>query len=268
MKRGALLFAFNSENCDYYHMAEFTAKRINHFLNLPVTLVTNEESLPEYPKFNFDSIILEEPNTSNKRDKKIWQNKDRYKAYHFSPYDETLLLDVDFLINSNKLTQVFSIYDDFMCHGSTSFFMFPNLNQEYLSKNSFQLLWATAIAFKKTTKTKHIFECIEMIQNNFEHYANIHGFLGGVYRNDYALTLALRIANGHKISNKELIPWNLWHVSKDVIVYPNTNNEFNTEYTMTVDETKNGRTRKNYIVIKDFDFHMMSKDNFSEIVNG
>ena len=39
MTRGALLFAFNSPKYDYYAMAEHTAKRINHFLNMPVTLV-------------------------------------------------------------------------------------------------------------------------------------------------------------------------------------------------------------------------------------
>ena len=44
MSRGAILFAFNSPKYDYYAMAEFTAKRINHFLDIPVTLVTNEKS--------------------------------------------------------------------------------------------------------------------------------------------------------------------------------------------------------------------------------
>ena len=38
MSRGAILFAFNSPKFNYYKMAEATAKRINHFLSMPVTL--------------------------------------------------------------------------------------------------------------------------------------------------------------------------------------------------------------------------------------
>ena len=45
MKRGAILFAFNSEKYDYYTMAIAAAKRINHFLNLPVTVVTDKDSV-------------------------------------------------------------------------------------------------------------------------------------------------------------------------------------------------------------------------------
>ena len=36
MTKGALLFAFNSPKYNYYEMAVATAKRINHFLDLPV----------------------------------------------------------------------------------------------------------------------------------------------------------------------------------------------------------------------------------------
>jgi hypothetical protein len=266
MKKGVLLFAFNSPKYNYYEMAEFTAKRVNHFLNLPVTLVTDEDSLPNNPKFNFDEIILTEPNKSNKREFGTWINKDRFKAYEFSPYEETILLDVDYIINSNKLLDIFNIYDDFACHDTTKFFMYPKAKQEILSKNSFNILWATVIAFKKTSKTKQLFECMEMIQNNLQHYVNIHGFIGGTYRNDYALTLATRIVNGHKNSTKDFIPWSLWHVNKDISLYKNTTNEFNTEYTAMIDVWKNGKSRKDYITIKDFDFHLMSKDNFKNIV--
>jgi hypothetical protein len=266
MKKGVLLFAFNSPKYNYYEMAEFTAKRVNHFLNLPVTLLTDEDSLPNNPKFNFDEIILTEPNKSNKREFGTWINKDRFKAYEFSPYDETIILDVDYIINSNKLLDIFNIYDDFACHNTTKFFMYPKAEQEMLSTNSFSILWATVIAFKKTSKTKQLFECMKMIQHNLEHYVNIHKFIGGTYRNDYALTLALKIINGHKNSTKDFIPWNLCHVSKDISIYKNTTNEFNTEYTIMFDNWKNGKSRKEYITIKDFDFHLMSKDNFKNIV--
>ena len=107
MSSGAIEFPFNSDKCHYYEMAEFTAKRINHFLDLPVTIVTDESSLPKKSKYKFDKIITTVPDRSNYRDSGIWINKGRYQAYEFSPYDETLLLDVDYMVNSDQLLKHF-----------------------------------------------------------------------------------------------------------------------------------------------------------------
>jgi len=266
MSRGALLFAFNSPRYDYYSMAEYTAKRINHFLKLPVTLITDENSLPNNSKFNFDHIKLVEPDKNNIKDYSVWINKGRYQAFELSPYDETILLDTDYMVNSNKLLKTFDLSEDFCCHDKTSFFMHPNAPQEVLSAYSFNTLWATVITFRKTNRAKQIFECLEMVQKNYEHYANIHSFIAGVYRNDYALTLALRIANGHLIPKSDIIPWNLMHVGKNTSVYSNSEEEFNTEYTVMFDNWQRGKIRKEYITIKDMDFHVMNKDNFMELI--
>jgi hypothetical protein len=112
MTRGAILFAFNNQKFDYYKMAVATAKRINHFLNMPVTVVTNDDSITD-TTYKFDHTITVEADKTNYREKQIWINKGRYQAYELSPYDETLLLDTDYMINSTKLLSVFDYYDDF-----------------------------------------------------------------------------------------------------------------------------------------------------------
>ena len=266
MSRGALLFAFNSPRYNYYAMAEYTAKRINHFLGLPVTIVTDEPSIPNNPNYKFDNTIVVEPDKNNIRDYVVWINKGRYQAYELSPYDETLLLDTDYVVNSDRLLRTFDISNDFCCHDATSFLMHPKAPQEILSAYSFNTLWATVITFKKTARAKQIFECLEMVQKNYEHYANIHSFIAGVYRNDYALTLALRIANGHLNEQNDIIPWNLLHVGKNTSVYAESTNEFNTEYTVMFDNWQRGKIRKEYINIKDTDFHVMNKENFLELI--
>lgn len=266
MNRGAILFAFNSEKFDYYKMAVATAKRINHFLGLPVTVVTDENSITD-ETYRFDTVITVEPDKSNYRENQVWINKGRYQAYEYSPYEETLLLDTDYMVNSNKLLQVFDYYDDFCCHDTTSYLMEPNAVQEVLSSYSFKTLWATAVVFRKTVRTKQIFQCLEMVQKNYDHYANIHNFIGGVYRNDYALTLALRIANGHTDLPRDIIPWNLVHVgNKNIHIYRNNDDEFNTEYTVLYDNWTKNKIRKEYITFKDMDFHVMNKENFMELI--
>jgi len=85
MSKGALLFAFNSPKYNYYEMAVATAKRINHFLGLPVTLVTDSESLPVKQSYQFDNIVMAPADKSNKRDWGLWYKKGRYRGYQFSP---------------------------------------------------------------------------------------------------------------------------------------------------------------------------------------
>lgn len=266
INRGVILFAFNSPRYNYYKMAEYTAKRINHFLNLPVTLVTDENSLPESPDFNFDNIVLVEPDKNNIREYQVWINKGRYQAYDLSPYDETILLDVDYVVNSDKLLKLFDFDTDFCCHDNTSFLMHPNVAQEVLSSYSYKTLWATVVMFKKTERAKQIFECLKMVQENYPHYADIHSFVAGVYRNDYALTLALRIANGHLMKSTDIIPWDLMHVGKNTTVYKSNDDSFNTEFVVMFDNWQRGKIRKEYSIIKDCDFHVMNKDNFVELI--
>ena len=268
MKRGAILFAHNSPKYDYYSMAVATAKRINHFLGLPVTIVTDEDSIDLTSDYKFDKTLITTPDKSNKRDWGIWINKGRYQAYEFSPYDETLLLDVDYVVNSDKLNKTFDLSKDFSCHNRAEFFMNPNISQETLGPFSFDTLWATVIMFKKTKKSKQIFECLEMVQKNFNHYANIYGFISDTFRNDYALTLALRLINGHIIPKDNIIPWSLMHLgsNSNTKIYKNSDDKFNTEYTVMMDVVTRGKTRKEYMIIKNMDFHVIDKEYFMDVI--
>ena len=107
-----------------------------------------------------------------------------------------------------------------------------------------------------------------MVQGNYEHYGNIHSFVGGVYRNDYALTLALKIVNGHSDNKRDYIPWNLIHVGKNTQIEKVNDDMFDTEFKIKFDNWKKGKIRKEYINIKDMDFHVMNKELYEEIING
>lgn len=265
MIRGSLLFAYNTDTCNYYKQAEITACRINHFLNLPVSLVTDEQSLPENPLNVFDRIILTEPNKSNKKFKEVWINKNRYRAFEISPYDETLLLDTDYVVNSNLLNKLFTLYTDFCCHNSTNFLMTENTFNEHLSDFSYKTQWATVVYFRKTKKCKQIFDTMEMVQENYLHYANLHNFLTEPFRNDYAISIAKRIVQGQTELEKEVIPWPLTHIGNKTKVYKTSNNFYDTEFLIVFDKWMNGKIKKEYMTIKDYDFHLMDKENFMEL---
>lgn len=267
MSRGAILFAFNSPRYDYYKMAEYTAKRINHFLDLPVTIVTDKESLKSKSKYKFDNVVTVNPDTSNTREGFTWINKGRYQAYELSPYDETLLLDVDYMVNSDRCNKIFDTMYDFACHDTTAYYFNVHQNQELLHPNSHQTCWATVVGFRRSNRVEQIFDCMKMIQDNYRHYAHIHGYLPKVFRNDFALTLALRIVNGHTYLPGDIIPWSLLHVSKNVAVHANNNKKFNTEFTLLYDKWFKSKIKKEYITIKNTDFHTINKDIFVELIN-
>lgn len=262
MKKGVILFAFNSRRYDYYKMAVATAKRINHFLELPVTVVTDENSVTD-TEYSFDQkIIIETPNTDNQRTWGTWINKDRFRAYELTPYDDTIILDVDYVVNSKSLLKTFTLPNDFSCHCNSIYLLKPDMPTELLGHFGLQTMWATVVRFQKTNRVEQIFNCIEVIQKNFDHYAKLHGLIYHTYRNDYALTLANHLVNGHMFDRKDMIPWNLVHIHPQNKVY----NAGEYEYAVSKHIFKNNKSKTEYVLVKDIDFHMMDKDNFLELI--
>jgi hypothetical protein len=267
MTRGVLLFAFNSPDYDYVKMAEFTAKRAKHFLKLPSTVVTDTFSLKNLNEELFDKVIIVDSDDTNNFQGRVWLNKGRYQAYDLSPYDETLLLDVDYIINSNTLLKVFELMDDFICHESITYLMNEYDKKEYFNpKLSISSLWATVIGFKKTKRVKQIFELLRMVQENYTHYGNLYKFSTDMYRNDYGLTIGWKIANGHFNVKSDILPWNLIHIGPKTYVYKNSSNDFNTEYTIIFDKWFKNKIKKEYITIKDMDFHIINKDIVVDLI--
>lgn len=266
MTRGAIVFAFNSPKVDYYSMAEYTAKRINHFLELPVTIVTDDKSIPKKPNYKFDNVVISEPDTDNNFRGDVWLNKGRFQAYQYSPYEQTLLLDVDYMVNSDRLLKVFDLMNDYVCHQNIAQLMIPKGEQEKLSANSFHALWATVLGFRKTEKAEQLFACMKMIQKNYKHYANLYNFSPDIYRNDFALTIAHRLVNGHYYDNTNILPWNLMHVWLKTNLFVERKSKFNTKYIVIYDNHKNNKVRKEYITIKDMDFHVINKDVFLRLM--
>ena len=59
MTKGILVFAYNNADIDYVKQAAFLAGRAKEYLNLPVSIVTDEKSIGDRYKDWFDNIIIE-----------------------------------------------------------------------------------------------------------------------------------------------------------------------------------------------------------------
>jgi len=215
MSTGALIFAHNNDGVDYINLANFAASRITKFLNIPVTLVTDEaQDMDVYPNNNFQSIIKipSESATSNiklfhdgilfKTGLK-WKNLTRNHVYNLTPYDKTLVIDSDYIINSDVLKPALSRSAEFQIYKecldlaewrSTDYF-------KRVNDQSIPFYWATAFIFEKTPATEALFELIGYIKANWNYFRVLYCIKSPLFRNDFAFSIAIHIMNGKTNGN-------------------------------------------------------------------
>ena len=202
MTQGVVFFAFNSGPIDYVRIAQWNAANVRRHLNLPVTLITDTHVDDPI----FDQVILVENVEADRRiffdqDKLVpWRNRGRCSAYELSPYDTTLLLDVDYVVASTKLLYLLGDSRDFVCHQrAEDVTQFTDSNIETFGEHRMPMSWATVVKFNRSYIAEQVFDIMAMVQNNYAHYADLYRFRHAPFRNDYALSIALALVNGHSV---------------------------------------------------------------------
>lgn len=189
MTRGALIFAYNNESIDYQRIAQLNEKLIGKNLGVPTTIITGTKERTNARTFRYgeESEVVS------------WHNTDRMTAYELSPYDETLLLDADYLILSDNLNFVWGTSSEFLCANSVYDVTGKNSfhANKMMSKYSFPLRWATCVYFRKTPYAKSIFDMMAEVRDNYEYYSLLFNFRAKPYRNDFALSVALQLLSGY-----------------------------------------------------------------------
>ena len=217
-KRGFLLHAFGNKELDYGKLAVCCALSIKTNLkNNYVTVVMDEEtkkrlssSLPKnIYKTAFDKIIIsKEKFPSGKRlyfdspainFKANFNNQNRVLSYIYSPYDETILLDIDYIIMNNSLDDVWGNSEDILMNSNVIDLkseQFGNIEEQRISNHGIPLYWATLVYFKKSEFSETFFELLEYIRYEYIFFQFLYGFKQGFYRNDFSYSIAAHIMSG------------------------------------------------------------------------
>jgi len=184
--RGILAFAYNTAATDYESIAHKTLAVASRQLGLPYTLVTDKEFPCNIHNTRYD-IDLEQFVQ--------WRNQGRHAAYELSPYKETLVIDVDYLILDNGLLDIFSLPWDYLLHRRSHALTvdWPTT----MGPHSLPYVWATVFAFRKTEKAQQFFELVGKIQRNYSYYCALFNVQERNYRNDYAFAIADIVLNGY-----------------------------------------------------------------------
>jgi hypothetical protein len=264
MTKGILIFAFNSEQLDYLAMAAWAANNIHRHLNLPVAVVTDITDIPEH--YNFDRVVhtvAHEPTSRGFRDidgSVKWYNGNRVDAYALSPWDQTLVLDADYIVASDQLLTLFDIDQDFICHRMaydiTGAQPFTDVN--WFGGHSMPMWWATVMMFRRSPTAKMIFSCMQMIKANWQHYRDIYKISESTYRNDYALSIALGIVNGHTL-NHAGIPWDLATLTSAHVVELVDQDCYKIIF-------QDATEKYQWIQLNNQDFHAMGKRHLGELI--
>lgn len=216
MTTGALIFAFNNEATDYVKLAAWSAERIRRFLDIPVAVVTNDPGAQ-----GFDRVIVAQPSTGGTRhfedhgQRVSWHNASRVDAYDLSPWDRTLLLDADYVINSSDLALLLAYDLDIMLHDRALDVTGRSMHgHATYGRHALPMSWATVMTWRRSAMAGYVFGMMQMIRDNWSHYRELYGINQATYRNDYAVSMALQLVNGCT-THVSAIPWSLWSVMPD-----------------------------------------------------
>ena len=192
MSRGILMFGLNNETIDYLKMCVTNAALIKKNMgDIPVSVVTSEFALSwdwatanrelidslvdliilpgmgglEVPELYANKRIFRNTQYFNKTD--VFLNQNRSSAYDLSPYDETLLIDCDYLVLSDSLNVVWGGVEDFLISKDAVHLNHGRLNatEWRLSPYGIRMYWATIVYFKKSDRARMVFDLVTHIKN-------------------------------------------------------------------------------------------------------
>lgn len=270
MTQGILIFAFNNSEIDYVSIAAYAAKQAKKFLNLPVSIVTNQASYVQ-DKFSkvFDKVILfNDTSTQVKRfyngsdsyKSAVWHNASRSNCYELTPYDETLVIDSDFIINSDFLKYCWAQPNDFLIYdNSLDLASWRDTSEfDYISQYSIKFYWATVFFFRKNKKTELFFNLIDYIKNNWHYFQRLYQLPSLKYRNDHAFSIAINILGSDLIST---IPNKLTYI---------TDRDYLLEHTDTkmkfLIQKKGLSDQYTAVSTSNMDMHVMSKYSLLQVI--
>jgi hypothetical protein len=263
--KGVLMFARNSK-LDYMRIAQHNCGLIKEHLQLPVAVITDTKTRDESDTTMFDHVIMDNTEDTNKRVfyfngeslSTPWINGSRSDAYDLTPFDRTLLLDADYLIMSNNYKKLFDLDIEFTCHYSVLDVTGQNLYKADKRLNSYTIpmVWATAVLFDKCNFSENVFTMMKLVKEHWEYYSSLYQFNRKVFRNDFALSIALHILGGYG-TNTYSIPWALPTLTSraKIIDY----NERGIKYVYE-------KQKRNYVGRVRQDIHIMDKKSLVDFI--
>jgi hypothetical protein len=224
--RGFLIFAHNNEEVDYGKIALCSSLMIKANCKVnDVCLVTDQGTLDWLRKSMGDKLVdyafqhvkimsYDEVKTANAqrgfRDSAStvknlsWLNSTRSSAYELSPFDETIMIDSDVLVQDSLFDLVWGNDEDVLINRDvvTLEHKKPNIHEVRLDGMGIPMYWATQVYFRKSERAKLLFDLVDHIKSRYSYFQYVYEFPGKLFRNDYAFSIAIHMLNGFLENNE------------------------------------------------------------------
>jgi hypothetical protein len=248
--RGIVGFAVNTGTTDYVAIANKTIPLAGKVLGLPYTIIT-EDNISKYARFSTRTDVDTGLSVE-------WKNVGRNGAYELSPYDETIVIDVDYVVQDCSLLQLFDTPWDYILQRNAR--SLNNSDMPHLmGEHSLPYVWATVFAFRRTPRAEMFFDLVHRIQENYSYYRELFNITTRNYRNDYAFAMADIILNGFKVGTNSILG-------------PMLNVTQTIDSIEVLDNRLVIKDRERAYVIPKMNMHLMSKqylqsENFDQFIN-
>ena len=217
MSQGIVLFAHNNTEIDYGSVAIANAYMIKHHMGVnAITLITDEGTV-RHMNDTWDKAIIDNAfenvkvvkrrrvdNNKRYRDTRHtvnllqFYNINRSTVYTESPYDETLVIDVDYLICNDSLNAIWNHKEDLLINKDSRDLLTGRHDNNFDKVDDFGIdfYWATVFYFRKSAETEIFFNLLEAIKSNYPYFKTLYGITSYNFRNDHAFSIAVHMFNG------------------------------------------------------------------------
>ena len=215
--KGFMMFAYNNEQLDYTQLALVAAYAVKKYMpDYPVVLVTNQSSLDQCKAAHgqslmdaaWDDIIVTDPgyeknmrlhhdgayNSFNAQ----FTNTNKHDIYNLSPFDETILIDTDYLCGNANLAMLFGGQHDVAMYRDARNLRNeePYTTERWLHYAGIRMWWSTVVYWRKSEEAEHFFNTWLAVKQNWEYYRFLYKFPGSLYRTDYSASIAAHMCDG------------------------------------------------------------------------
>ena len=217
MSQGIVFFAHNNTEIDYGSVAIANAYMIKHHMGVnAITLITDEGTV-RHMNDTWDKAIIDNAfenvkvvkrrrvdNNKRYRDTRHtvnllqFYNINRSTVYTESPYDETLVIDVDYLICNDSLNAIWNHKEDLLINKDSRDLLTGRHDNNFDKVDDFGIdfYWATVFYFRKSAETEIFFNLLEAIKSNYPYFKTLYGITSYNFRNDHAFSIAVHMFNG------------------------------------------------------------------------
>lgn len=277
--KGYLYYAFNNEETNYLKLAISSAITGRYYIDdFRATVITDKHSMKFLNKTNkkllekcFENILFEEEiqkqskirqrekkNNSTRND---WYNTTRTNAFTDSKYEQTILVDADYIFQNDKTNLLWGSKTPIRINKDIIPLVNRKFNYEMVGKFTIPLYWATLVYFDRSEFSEQFFNLVNHIQENYEFYCVLYQIYNQQYRNDHTFSIALHMMNGFRTPGPEYeLPFKYIMTSREDIIH-----QLNVGSTRFLVWTDNWKSLWHYLNLKDISYHCLNKRTLLEV---